>query len=60
MTKLIEAARQAGQDVTDMPVPTSESLISAQVVVTTFPIICVYPFLQKYFVKGIMLGAVKG
>ena len=60
MTKLIEAARQAGQDVTDMPVPTSESLIAAQVVITTFPIICVYPFLQKYFVKGIMLGAVKG
>ncbi len=60
MTKLIEAARQAGQDISDMPVPTSESLISAQVVVSTFPIICVYPFLQKYFVKGIMLGAVKG
>ncbi len=60
MTKLIEAARQAGQDVTDMSVPTSESLISAQVLISTLPIISVYPFLQKYFVKGIMLGAVKG
>ena len=30
------------------------------IVVTSLPIICVYPFLQKYFVKGVMIGAVKG
>lgn len=30
------------------------------IVVTSLPIICVYPFLQKYFVKGVMVGAVKG
>ena len=30
------------------------------IVVSTLPIICVYPFLQKYFVKGVMIGAVKG
>ena len=28
--------------------------------VTMIPIICVYPFIQKYYMKGIMLGAVKG
>ncbi|MCK9478979.1 MAG: carbohydrate ABC transporter permease [Firmicutes bacterium] len=38
---------------------TPESLVSAQVIVTTIPIIIVYPFLQKYFIKGITLGAVK-
>lgn len=30
------------------------------IVVSTLPIICVYPFLQKYFVKGVMIGSVKG
>lgn len=29
-------------------------------VIATLPILCVYPFLQKYFVKGVMVGAVKG
>ena len=28
--------------------------------VIVLPIICVYPFIQKYYVKGIMIGAVKG
>jgi len=35
-------------------------LQSAAVVITMIPIVCVYPFLQKYFVKGITLGGVKG
>lgn len=32
----------------------------ALIVVTTAPILCLYPFLQKYFVKGVMVGAIKG
>lgn len=39
---------------------TSETLKSALIVASTLPIVIVYPFLQKYFTKGIMLGAVKG
>jgi putative aldouronate transport system permease protein len=32
----------------------------ATIVVSTVPIICVYPFLQKHFAKGVLLGSVKG
>lgn len=39
---------------------TSDSLKMAAVVITTVPILCIYPFAQKYFVKGAMIGAVKG
>ena len=39
---------------------TSDSLKMAAVVVTTVPILCVYPFVQKYFAQGVQVGAVKG
>ena len=39
--------------------PTSESVKAAAIIFSTLPIICVYPFLQKYFVTGVTLGAVK-
>lgn len=38
----------------------AENLKYAIIVVSTIPILCVYPFIQKYFVKGVMIGAVKG
>lgn len=38
----------------------AETIKYAAIVVSTVPILCVYPFLQKYFVKGVMIGAVKG
>lgn len=33
---------------------------SAAIIVTILPIVCIYPFLQKYFTKGIMIGSIKG
>lgn len=41
-------------------VSTPEVLQAASVMFVTIPIICIYPFLQKYFVKGTLVGAVKG
>ncbi len=38
---------------------TPDSIKMAITIVATVPILCVYPFLQKYFVKGMVLGAVK-
>jgi len=38
----------------------NETMKMAIVVAGTLPILCIYPFLQKYFVKGMFLGAVKG
>ena len=38
----------------------TETMKMATIVVSTLPVLCLYPFLQKYFVQGVMIGAVKG
>jgi putative aldouronate transport system permease protein len=35
-------------------------LRAAMTIITTLPIVMVYPFLQRYFVRGVLIGAVKG
>lgn len=40
--------------------PVSETIKYATIIVATVPILLLYPFLQKYFVKGVMIGAIKG
>ena len=37
-----------------------EGIKYATIVIATLPILCVYPYMQKYFIKGMMIGAVKG
>lgn len=54
----------------DVVVSDQEAMIQMQImsqvirycviVVSTLPIVCVYPFIQKYFVQGVMIGSVKG
>ncbi|TLS51588.1 carbohydrate ABC transporter permease [Paenibacillus antri] len=40
--------------------PVGETIKYATIIVSTIPVLCLYPFLQKYFVKGVMIGAIKG
>jgi ABC-type glycerol-3-phosphate transport system permease component len=48
----------AAIDVSQALTPRTIQMTISMIVV--FPILCAYPFLQRYFVKGIVLGAVKG
>jgi len=48
-----------GMDFTD-GISIAETIKYAVIVVSTLPILCVYPFLQKYFDNGVMIGALKG
>ena len=64
LRQIIITAEASASDMTlldpDFVEPPTESIKMAVIVVATVPIMCVYPFLQKYFVKGVMVGALKG
>ena len=56
--KNINSVEVATQEGFSMP-GLSDSLKAAIVMFSTIPILCIYPFLQKYFIHGVMVGAVK-
>ena len=64
LKKLIVNMTSAGVNQTNMNVEAGgvvkETVIYTTIVVSVVPMLIIYPFLQKYFVKGIMVGAIKG
>lgn len=58
--RMIEEAMQRGDMLSNLQFTvTTDSVRCAQIIITTIPIILVYPFIQKYFINGVTLGAVK-
>ena len=49
----------AGMTTGKADLPTEESIQAAGIMITILPVLIIYPFVKKYFVKGMMLGAVK-
>lgn len=64
MLRQIVMLSQAAGDISSMDPsfvqPPEQSVKMAVIVVGTIPILCLYPFLQKHFAKGVMIGSVKG
>ncbi len=58
LRNIVMSANSAAQDPENLQ--PEETLKMAMIVVGTVPILCVYPFLQKHFAAGVMVGAIKG
>lgn len=56
----VQNTNMGGTEGVGQTVVAAETYKSATILVSVLPIICIYPFLQKYFVKGVMIGSVKG
>jgi putative aldouronate transport system permease protein len=57
---LISDQASTSSDVLKYSTMSREALKNATIFISIIPMIILYPFVQKYFVKGVMLGAVKG
>ncbi len=57
---LLEAENAASTDNIELMNVSGENIRSATIIASAIPILAVYPFLQKYFIKGMLVGSVKG
>lgn len=62
LMKMIKQAKvdTEGMDPSLLEQTTSQTISFAAIVIATLPIVCVYPFIQKHFAKGVMVGSLKG
>lgn len=56
----IDFSTMTSEDIIELMETSDRTLQSAKVFVALIPILCIYPFIQKYFTKGMTMGAVKG
>ena len=57
---LLQASQEVQEKKLQTEVVSEDVMKYCTIMVATIPILCVYPFLQKYFVKGVMVGSLKG
>ncbi|MBR6571098.1 MAG: carbohydrate ABC transporter permease [Clostridia bacterium] len=55
-----QALTQVEEEIAGTLETSTETLRAASIMLATIPIICVYPFVQKYFAKGMLMGSLKG
>ena len=62
LMKMIKQAKvdTGGMDPSLLEQTTSQTISFAAIIIATLPIVCVYPFIQKHFAKGVMIGSLKG
>ena len=60
VTEAINVDEALSMDAQENAALNSEAIRAATIMLACIPIMCVYPFLQKYFVKGMRVGSVKG
>lgn len=53
-------ATNGGEGATMQTLLSPEGVRAAAIIISVSPILCIYPFLQKYFVKGVLIGSLKG
>ena len=60
LRNIIAGATGTGEGLSDIAVQVGANVKAVTMLLTALPIVCLYPFVQKYFVSGVMLGSVKG
>ena len=60
LRNIIAGATGTGEGLSDIAVQIGSNVKAVTMLLTVLPIVCLYPFIQKYFVSGVMLGSVKG
>ncbi len=63
LQQILQQLASEGADISDMAAQITVTPMSIRMTITMivmFPILCVYPYMQKFFVKGLMVGAIKG